>query len=1215
MKKDNIYGTLEFFITLLLYLALLFLYSGLLRGFEIYLAFFLAASFAVSYYSKDRFSSALNFIMAFAAFGVLAWAVYSLMNSVFLYKEIILLCVKVGFLLAVVLGLAATRYPYIIYCQIITVILFWCLPVFMARFSLRFIILSLFFLVGWVALLKAKFLRNLGTRKTSFSGNGISYLPTGIIVAAGLFIAFIALTISTRNQLIIKGFLDSGQRYSDITSEGVARKYRRLQDAFQENMLTAIHNSTSTERAREALGFTEKLMNDSQDSMEVDSASRGLISLLQSPGLGLKQADSEENITLTKEYVNAKAEFNIQQAKEEISGALKNNPLNIIDRFSIYFPVNRIQESDTPGQVSENAAQARDKIRESSLDEYSKQKMLESVDKLREWKDYQLYRKKVNELQEKIDSEKGLAKDLAKAIDGVNNIQGISELEQVEEQVNKLSDSLMPGQEALIREISEALSLKADMLIFEQSQDLQEQLDDSDAALIQESGTLEELVQNADKVLENIDTALINEELKQQIIDYIDEIKELRMYQLYKMKIEQIGRMINSGYAQAGKDFASTQSMIETAMLASDLDKAKSGIKNLSASADSSQKQLIKEMKDALALKTDMLMAQKSRAIKKELKGKGLSKSRSLQARKRLASVSRSADAAALKGSVSDLQKALDSAGTGRQSAGLNSAAIPEAAGVPGASSTSTSGASVSGAIVSQIPGQGEGTNESMRVGGAGLSGTDAGLTGGAGTSTGAGSGGGDAAGEGDSPSSDEEDEGPLSLDEPPDIEEQILPAKQQELKDLAQIEISRKSGAIKEEINKALAEGSASAAGQDFLGKLDELSQSDYLQKLQQKTGNLEKALDQLYENGLIDQQTRQILSKKIKELRDYLVLKIAKKPKTTARAVLKRKQLLSIKVTPAYTAIPLGEKVQLKAFGVLIDRSEIDLSYAVKWSVSDERIAGVSLGEVSSFSTGSVKAYAQLSGVKSNYADIIIEDAKLLSIVISPQQAKISMIEGMDMKAEGRFTDGSIRNLTALVSWELSKQGVASIKKGRVSPFMAGVTEVIARHEGVASLPARIEVVFSWLWLALISVKLAVLCLVILSGVLFALYLLTLQEKDRLRILLKNDPKRFVIDLFGNFKKVLSVMQVENTDSLAPLKFASLIEGRYSIKEERFIRLTEKFEKANFSRHSFEEAEAEVVLRDYNILVKEMLASRKGLKRIFTNFAALWRRAPFVV
>ena len=169
----------------------------------------------------------------------------------------------------------------------------------------------------------------------------------------------------------------------------------------------------------------------------------------------------------------------------------------------------------------------------------------------------------------------------------------------------------------------------------------------------------------------------------------------------------------------------------------------------------------------------------------------------------------------------------------------------------------------------------------------------------------------------------------------------------------------------------------------------------------------------------------------------------------------------LTSIAVTPSPShSMPQGSTVEFTATGTFSNGSTDDLTESVTWISSNPAIANISnavgsRGLVTGISTGSVQITARdgASGIESTPVSLTITAATLESIAVTPGPSVDVVLGNLQpFTATGTFSDGSTLDLTELVTWSSSDEGVATISnasgsRGFAGTVATGTTEISAR------------------------------------------------------------------------------------------------------------------------------------------------------------------------
>jgi trimeric autotransporter adhesin len=157
----------------------------------------------------------------------------------------------------------------------------------------------------------------------------------------------------------------------------------------------------------------------------------------------------------------------------------------------------------------------------------------------------------------------------------------------------------------------------------------------------------------------------------------------------------------------------------------------------------------------------------------------------------------------------------------------------------------------------------------------------------------------------------------------------------------------------------------------------------------------------------------------------------------------------LTGILVSPASASVAAAATVNLHATGTYSDGTSKDITTSVTWLSSDSTVASVSnAGVATGVATGVVTVSAH-SGAFSASATLTVGSAgtNLTSITLSPVNASIPINTTLQLTATGNYSDGSTRDLTALVSWSSAAISKATVDvAGLVQAGAAGTSSITA-------------------------------------------------------------------------------------------------------------------------------------------------------------------------
>ncbi len=296
------------------------------------------------------------------------------------------------------------------------------------------------------------------------------------------------------------------------------------------------------------------------------------------------------------------------------------------------------------------------------------------------------------------------------------------------------------------------------------------------------------------------------------------------------------------------------------------------------------------------------------------------------------------------------------------------------------------------------------------------------------------------------------------------------------------------------------------------------------------------------------------------------------------------KNKNVLSeIKIIPEYLEIALGESAQFDAFGIYNDGARESLTLAGNWIYSAGKTIYISKGKVTAFYKGETDIFVEYKGVKSLPAKLIVKEPKLLSIIVSPDNLRLSLNTKSKISAEGYFTDESRQDITSLVKWGVSKPGIVRIEKGNVIPRFFGQTQIYAEHLNVKSLPIYVSVIFSLGWIIAVIWNAIIFSIIIAIISFITLYFINLKRINRLVSLQNSDAREFIINIYKNSRDVLGLFGLKYDKFMSARFYALLVEQKKLIDNGSYFNFTLGFEEAAYSKHIIEPADAQSALNNY--------------------------------
>ena len=178
----------------------------------------------------------------------------------------------------------------------------------------------------------------------------------------------------------------------------------------------------------------------------------------------------------------------------------------------------------------------------------------------------------------------------------------------------------------------------------------------------------------------------------------------------------------------------------------------------------------------------------------------------------------------------------------------------------------------------------------------------------------------------------------------------------------------------------------------------------------------------------------------------------------------------LESIEISPVNPNVPIGQQIQLTAFGHYSDQNVVDITNTAAWASTVPTIATVSnaagsKGQVTGLTEGSTVISAEIGAIKGE-ATLQVKNIEIISIVVTP--AGISLPEGEKQQytATATFNDSSQAEVTDVVTWHVGSTLVAEIGNsasdhGLATAIGTGNTTVwCVSTNGVASSPVGLTV-----------------------------------------------------------------------------------------------------------------------------------------------------------
>lgn len=174
-----------------------------------------------------------------------------------------------------------------------------------------------------------------------------------------------------------------------------------------------------------------------------------------------------------------------------------------------------------------------------------------------------------------------------------------------------------------------------------------------------------------------------------------------------------------------------------------------------------------------------------------------------------------------------------------------------------------------------------------------------------------------------------------------------------------------------------------------------------------------------------------------------------------TVTAAILNR-----IEVTPALASIPLGSVQPYIATGVFTDGSTQPLTGDVTWSADAPDVVDISNAEGNKglavgSTVGDTLIRATLGDI-SGSTSVTVTAAVLTALQVTPTNANLAVDFRRQLRAFGRYSDSTVRDVTTSVTWATNDSSLATISnapdsRGVATGVAAGTVSISAQLSGV--------------------------------------------------------------------------------------------------------------------------------------------------------------------
>jgi 6-phosphogluconolactonase (cycloisomerase 2 family) len=160
----------------------------------------------------------------------------------------------------------------------------------------------------------------------------------------------------------------------------------------------------------------------------------------------------------------------------------------------------------------------------------------------------------------------------------------------------------------------------------------------------------------------------------------------------------------------------------------------------------------------------------------------------------------------------------------------------------------------------------------------------------------------------------------------------------------------------------------------------------------------------------------------------------------------------LTSISLSPLTPSVSVSSTQQFAATGVYSDGSKQTITSSVTWTSSATTIATISSGGLATGVAAGTTTITAASGSVSGTTTLTVTGAALVSIDVTPALPHLVQGTTQQFTAMGVYSDNSMQNLTAKVTWASATTSVATISAaGLATAVAAGTSSITATLSGI--------------------------------------------------------------------------------------------------------------------------------------------------------------------
>ena len=612
METKNRYFHLEYFLTFLLFLPLLFLFPEEAAPLRIFLFGGIILGAAVAYISRNQLYSFRKIATLLASLFILAGTAYFVLKSTFLYREVIVICIKSLALLIVANSFSSCLQGCLNSMQIFSILLFLCVCALAKDYNNIFLALTSVFAFNLFAVARIKFYVIFNSlKKAREKDQGINVLFIIVLVLSAL-LAWILFTNLPLGKIKTWEYL----KEEDLNSLEEQEKEKGTplpEEQIQKELTQLTFKLSSTDEMHRVLAAIQDLLiKDKPFAYEVNKAQKDILEIINNQALVQDAEKGKELSDAIKTYTNKKISNNLTKIKNGVNKVIEDNHIGLRQRFALLSSLNKLEYSNSLEAIDRYGGQLQAAVNDPPIPDEAKKQLKQFDRQLKEWKAYQVYSRKFDSFQDKINTlDENKKQDFNALSQQINDVNTISDSSLVDKLIESMRRVSLPEDDRLIDEAEQILKLKKIMLASKENSQLRKRLEDSGQSVdkppeledalnaVEESRDTQEIVKKISKLLERM-----REDSYSQIPREAKELLEAKIESLIKDTADALKKQIRES-----KLPDSGESLLE-GLKAMDSESAKGKIADISAEMQKAletfyrQGSITKEIKDSLIKET-----------------------------------------------------------------------------------------------------------------------------------------------------------------------------------------------------------------------------------------------------------------------------------------------------------------------------------------------------------------------------------------------------------------------------------------------------------------------------------------------------------------------------------------------------------------------------------------------------------------------------------